>query len=132
MPCISNDSSQVKLYKLDPNSTASGPLIATQVGHAPGDVTFRQSLFLLRRDGHWVDFVALGAAAKPELWAACLFDKPVEVLNLLNTARLEAEVVVLEVDVQALQSWLERTASLSTQERIDNLLRLYQTQNGGH
>lgn len=127
MPRLSNDSNQVKLYKLDPASAASGPLIATQLGHAPGDITFRQSLFLLRRDGLWVDFVALGAAAKADLWQACLFDKPVEVLNLLNSARLEAEVLALEVDATALEAWLKRTEALSVQERIDNLLRLYQT-----
>lgn len=125
MPKISNDNSRVKLYKVDAESSASGPVIAMQIGYAPGDDTFTESIFMLRRDGKWADFSALGAASKPELWDATLFDKPGDVLKLLNSGTLEAEVHHLEIDPQALESWLSRTASLTAQQRIDNLLKLY-------
>lgn len=125
MPTITNDASRIKLYKLDPESQASGPLIAMQTGCAPGDETFAERLFMLRRDGKWVDFVALGAAGKPELWDACLFEKPGEVLQLLNGGNLDADLLHLEVDAQALESWLSRTSSFTAQQRIDNLLQIY-------
>lgn len=125
MPKISNDNSRVKVYKIDTESSASGPVVALQVGYAPGDETFTESIFLLRRDGKWADFSALGAASKPDLWDATMFDKPSEVLKLLTSGNLEAEVFPLEIDPQALASWLSRTASLTAQQRIDNLLSLH-------
>lgn len=125
MPKISNDDSRVKLYKVDAESSASGPVIAMQVGYAPGDDTFTESIFMLRRDGKWADFTALGAASNAELWDATLFDKPGDVLKLLSSGKLDAEVHSLDIDPQALASWLSRTASFTAQQRIDNLLNLY-------
>jgi hypothetical protein len=125
MPQISNDYSRVELLKLTTEPGASGPLIALQRGYAPGDPTFNESVFMLRRDGKWVDFVALGAAGKPELWDETLFDKPVQVLNLLNTHKMDAEVHALDVAPEALASWLSRTAGFTAQQRIDNLVNLH-------
>jgi hypothetical protein len=125
MPKISNDHTRVKLYKLNPESEASGPLIAMQTGHAPGDETFTEGVFLLRHDGKWADFVALGAASQAELWDACLFDKPAQVLQLLNVGQLDAELFPLQIDPEALASWLSRTESLTVQQRIDRLIELY-------
>ncbi len=125
MPKISNDYSRAKLYKIDAKSAASGPLIVMQHGYAPGDETFTESIFLLRRDGKWVDFVPLGAAGKPDLWDACLFDKSSDVLKLLNTSKMEAETYFMEIDPQTLAAWLNRTAGFTTQQRIDRLLEVY-------
>ena len=125
MPKISNDNSRVKLYKVDTESTASGPVVAMQIGYAPADDTFTESIFMLRRDGKWADFTALGAAGKAELWDATLFDKPGDVLKLLSSGKLDAEVYPLEIDASALASWLSRTANFTVQQRIDNLLNLY-------
>lgn len=125
MPQISNDYNRVQLLKLSSESGASGPLIALQRGYAPGDPTFEESLYLLRHDGKWIDFVALGAAGNPGLWDESLFDKPVQVLNLLNTHQMEAEVYAVEIAPEALAGWLARTAGFTAQQRIDNLVSLY-------
>ncbi len=125
MPKITNDYNRVELFKLSTEPGASGPFIVMQQGHSPDDTTFQDGVFLLRRDGKWVDFVALGASNKPELWDACLFEKSGEVVKLLNTGNLDAEVYPLEVNPEALASWLSRTAGLSAQQRIDNLVNIY-------
>lgn len=75
MPQITNDYNRIQLLKLATEPDASGPFIVMQRGHAPNDTTFQDGVFLLRQDGKWVDFVALGAANKPDLWDACLFEK---------------------------------------------------------
>lgn len=125
MPQITNDYNRVQLLKLSSEAGTSGPLIVMQQGHAPNDTTFQDGVFLLRKDGKWVDFVALGAASKPELWDACLFEKSSEVLKLLNTGNLNADIHHLEVTPEALASWLSRTANFTAQQRIDNLVNLY-------
>lgn len=125
MPQITNDYNRVQLFKLSSEPGASGPLIVLQHGYSPSDVTLQESIFLLRRDGKWVDFVPLGAASKPELWDACLFEKAVEVVKLLETDKLDAEVYPLEVTPEALSSWLTRTAGFTAQKRIDTLVNLY-------
>jgi hypothetical protein len=125
MPQITNDYNRIELLKLTTEPAASGPFIVMQKGHAPNDMTFQDGVFLLRQDGKWVDFVALGAANKPDLWDACLFEKPSEVLKLLNTGNLDAEMHQLDVNPEALAAWLTRTAEFSAQQRIDNLFNLY-------
>jgi hypothetical protein len=125
MPKIANDNTRVKIYKVDTESSASGPVIATQIGYAPGDQTFKEGMYLLRSDGTWVDFVALGAASDAVLWNACLFDKPGDVLRLLDSGKLDAEVFDLKLDPQALEAWLTRTAGFTAQQRIDILLSRY-------
>jgi hypothetical protein len=125
MPQITNDYNRVQLYKLSTEPGSSGPLIVMQHGYSPDDVTLQESVFLLRRDGAWVDFVPLGAASNPELWDACLFEKAVEVVKLLETDKLDAEVYPLEVTPEALSSWLTHTAGFTAQQRIDALVNLY-------
>jgi hypothetical protein len=125
MPQITNDYNRVQLFKLSSEPGASGPLIVMQHGYSRHDMTLQESIFLLRRDGTWVDFVPLGAASKPELWDACLFERAVEVVKLLETDKLDAEVYPLEVTPEALSSWLTRTAGFTAQQRIDTLVNLY-------
>jgi hypothetical protein len=125
MPQITNDYNRVQLLKLSSETGASGPLIVMQHGHSPHDTSFQDGVFLLRTDGKWVDFVALGAASDPKLWDACLFEKSSDVLKLLNTGNLDAEIHALEITPEALASWLSRTAGYTAQQRIDNLVNLY-------
>lgn len=96
-----------------------------QHGYSPRDMTLRESIFLLRQDGTWVDFVPLGAASNPDLWDACLLETAVEVVKLLETDKLDAEIYPLEVTPEALSSWLTRTAGFTAQQRIDNLVSHY-------
>lgn len=125
MPQITNDYNRVELRKLTSESGGSGPFIVMQNGYDPADKTFKESVFLLRRDGKWVDFVALGASGNPELWDDCVFEKSADVVKLLNTHKLDADVFSLELNPEALASWLTRTSGLSAQQRIDNLISLH-------
>lgn len=125
MATITNHFTNVELLNLGDQPGKTGPLIAVQIGVAPGDMTVRQGMYLLCRDGKWADVVALGAAGKPELWDQALFDSSGQVLALLDKMGATPEVKQIEVTAEGIASWLSRTAGLDAKQRIKNLLDVY-------
>lgn len=127
MPTITNHFTNVQVLKLTTEPGKSGPLIAVQYGNAPGDMTISQCMFLLCRDGKWVDVVALGAANRADLWDEALFDKPGQVLALLDKmGAATPDVKEIETTADGIASWLARTEGLDAKQRIQNLVNLYQ------
>ena len=125
MPTITNHFTNVQLLNLGEESGKTGPLIAVQNGVAPGDMTVKDRMFLLCRDGKWADIVALGAAGKPELWDHALFDTTSQVLALLDKMGSTPEIQQIETTAESIASWLSRTAGLDARQRINNLRDLY-------
>ena len=126
MPTITNHFTNVQVLKLTDEPGKSGPLIVVQHGVAPGDMTVEQRLFLLCRDGQWADVVALGAASQADLWDEALFDKPSQVMALLDKIDATPVVKQIEMTTEGIASWMARTAGLDAKQRIQNLVNLYQ------
>lgn len=126
MPTITNHFTNVQVLKLTEEPGKSGPLIVVQHGVAPGDMTVEQRLFLLCRDGQWADVVALGAASQADLWDEALFDKPSQVMALLDKIDATPVVKQIEMTTEGIASWMARTAGLDAKQRIQNLVNLYQ------
>ena len=126
MPTITNHFTNVQVLKLTDDPGKSGPLIVVQHGVAPGDMTVEQRLFLLCRDGQWADVVALGAASQADLWDEALFDKPSQVMALLDKIDATPVVKQIEMTTEGIASWMARTAGLDAKQRIQNLVNLYQ------
>ena len=88
-------------------------------------MTVRDRMFLLCRDGEWVDVVSLGAAAKPELWDETLFDNSTQVLVLIDGLDHKPTVKQIETTPEAIEAWLTRTEGQDAEQRIQNLLAIY-------
>ena len=125
MPTITNHFTNVRVLKLTDEPGKHGPLIVVQSGVAPGDMTVRERMFLLCRDGEWADVVSLGAVGKPELWDAALFDTSTQVLVLLDGLDHKPRVKQIETSAEDIEAWLSRTANLDAEQRIQNLLAIY-------
>ena len=54
MPTISNNHSRCEMLNLGSGPGGRGPFAIRQEGSAPGSMTMKQDLFLLRNDGVWV------------------------------------------------------------------------------
>lgn len=135
MPTITNHYTNVQVLNLGDDSGKPGPVIAAQNGVAPGDMTVQQKMFLLCRDGAWVDIVALGSSADAKLWDEAIFDNSSQVLALLDKLGSTVEVKKIELTAAAIESWLNRTAHLDAAQRIQNLRDVYKKRleaRGGH
>ena len=135
MPTITNHYTNAHVLNLSDDGGKPGPVIAVQNGVAPGDMTVQQKMFLLCRDGSWVDVVALGSSADASLWDEALFDTSSQVLALLDKLGSTVEVKKIELTAAAIESWLNRTAHLDAAQRIQNLRDVYKKRldaSGGH
>ena len=111
---LTNSYLDCKLVKLDPNEPRS-PVIVLQEGYAPGDPGCRHRLFLLQRDGMWIDEVA--RSTRPDSEAEdIVFETSAEALEVLSSLAgkpLVREVPVTEADVQ---TYLARAKSSPSPE----------------
>lgn len=60
---ITNHYRDFTVVDLTPSISREGPYLVTQVGVAPKDLSCREKMFVLRRDGCWV-----GSQLLLELW----------------------------------------------------------------
>lgn len=126
MPTINNHFANVEMLNLSDQPGQRGPLLVAQRGVAPGDMTVKDRMFLLRRDGKWVDIVQLGGSTKPDHWDMAMFDSPAQVMQLLDQIGSHgAEVVDLGTSPEELEAWLNRTAGLDPMQRVRNLVDHY-------
>lgn len=126
MPTINNHFASVEMLNVNDQPGQRGPLLVAQRGVAPGDMTIKDRMFLLRTDGKWVDIVQLGASTKPEHWDMALFDSPSQVMQLLDQIGSHgAEVLELDTTAADIEAWLNRTAGLDPMQRVRNLLEHY-------
>ena len=65
MRTITNDYRDARVMNLGSGSER-GPYLVTQTGVAPRAERPRTQMFVLRPDGHWVDFNAYACQGKPE------------------------------------------------------------------
>lgn len=101
MPALKNDFACFTIVNLDPDAPSRGPFIVAQNGSAPGDPKVESKIFLMAKDGSWVDWASLfgihGAMAD-EL----LFDTVQEVVASIEA--LTSKVVVRHLDVSPQES----------------------------
>ena len=84
-----------------------GPYLVTQTGVAPGDPLLKTHMFVLRPDGHWVDFNAYACRGKPEAMDEIVFPSVTTILQRFETLFGVPRVVELPVDKAGLEAWLK-------------------------
>jgi len=125
MGTLSNSFTAVEMWNLNPGGGERGPYMVVQAGIAPGDELVRESLWVLRPDGKWVDSMYYGAQGKPELLDEVLFPSSKAVMDLLDRLGPKAEVEATEVTETELQAWVQRTAGGDPMERVRHFLEGY-------
>ena len=125
MPTLSNNFTAVEMWNLNPGNAERGPFMVVQAGIAPGDDQVRESLFLLRPDGKWVDSLYYGATGKAELLDEALFPSSKAVMELFGHLGPKAEVEPTEISPADLAAWLQRTAGSNPLQRVRNFLEGY-------
>lgn len=66
MSALANRYEACHLYNIDPQLGAEGPFIITQEAYDPEDELMIDTVFLLRRDGTWIDEMAMALISEEE------------------------------------------------------------------
>ena len=106
---LTNFYADLEVWDLDPDRNRRGPFLVVQFGVAPADEQVRERMFVLRRNGQWVDFLYYVTQDKPGVMDETLFASTHDVMELLEQLDLKPQVVDVSVDDSALKRWLERT-----------------------
>jgi hypothetical protein len=107
MRTLTNDYRDANVLNLG-SSGESGPYLVTQIGVAPSDPLPKTRMFVLRPDGHWVDFNAYASRGKPEAIDEIVFPSMVEVMETFGHLFGRPQVLDLPVDEKGLETWIDR------------------------
>jgi hypothetical protein len=88
-----------------------GPYLVTQTGVAPNDALPKTRMFVLRPDGHWVDFNAYASKGQPEAMDEIVFPSMTKVMETFGRLFGQARVFDLSIDEKGLNAWIERFSS---------------------
>ncbi|HMP82793.1 MAG TPA: hypothetical protein PKA41_08845 [Verrucomicrobiota bacterium] len=106
MKTITNDYKACEVWNLGRTPGERGPFIIVQSGDAPGDELIRERMYLLRRDGHWVEMAYLASLHQPEAFDSVMFPAITEVLKLFESLGSQVRMANLKVDEAGLERWL--------------------------
>jgi hypothetical protein len=87
-----------------------GPYVVTQTGVAPSDPLLRTRMFVLRPDGHWVDFNAYASQEKPEAMDEIVFPSVTNIMETFGKLFGRPRILDLPVDEAGLNNWIERNS----------------------
>ncbi len=105
MPTITNDHGRSHVFNLDIDQAGRGPYLVTQTGYAPGDLTLTEKVFILRRDGGWVDCLFFFMARDLGTLEIAVFDTMREVIGLFEQLSGEARVEPLPFTAEEMLAW---------------------------
>ncbi|MGE5208113.1 MAG: hypothetical protein ACM3KL_02155 [Alphaproteobacteria bacterium] len=107
MRTITNHYRDAQILNLGSGSER-GPYLVTQTGVSPRDPIPKTRMFVLRPDGHWVDFNAYACQGKPEAIDEIVFSTTTQIMETFGKLFGKPRVVDLLVDETGLKEWLER------------------------
>jgi hypothetical protein len=110
MRTITNDYRDAQILNLG-SGGERGPYLVTQTGVSPNDPFAKERMFVLRPDGHWVDFNAYVCRDKPEAMDEIVFSTTTEVMETFGKLMGRPQVLDLPVDGAGLKAWIERQKS---------------------
>src|SRR5213075_3470245 len=107
MRIITNSYQDAQVLNLG-SGAERGSYLVTQTGVAPTDQVPRTHMFVLRPDGHWVDFNAYACQGKPEAIGEIVFPTIAKVMETFAKLTGRPQVLNLPVDKAGLEAWLAR------------------------
>ncbi len=110
MRAITNDYKDTQILNLG-SAGEGGPYLVTQTGVAPSDPLPKTRMFVLRPDGHWVDFNAYACQGKPEAIDEIVFSSMTKIMETFGKLFGRPRVLDLPIDEAGLNAWIERHSS---------------------
>jgi hypothetical protein len=104
---ITNDYRDAQVLNLG-SGGQSGPYLVTQTGVDPRAEMPRTHMFVLRPDGHWVDFNAYACQGKPEAMDEIVFSSMPQIMATFGKLAGRPQVLNLPIDEAGLKAWIER------------------------
>jgi hypothetical protein len=110
MRTITNDYKDTQILNLR-SGGERGPYLCTQTGVSPSDPLLKTRMFVLRPDGHWVDFNAYASQGKPEAIDEIVFSSMTKIMETFGKLFGRPRVLDLPIDEAGLKDWIERHSS---------------------
>ena len=110
MRTITNDYKDTQILNLG-SGGERGPYLCTQTGVSPSDPLLKTRMFVLRPDGHWVDFNAYASQGKPEAIDEIVFSSMTKIMETFGKLFGRPRVLDLPIDEAGLKDWIERHGS---------------------
>jgi hypothetical protein len=110
MGTITNDYKDAQILNLG-SEGERGPYLVTQTGITPSDPLPKTRMFVLRPDGHWVDFNAYASQGKPEAIDEIVFPSMTKIMETFGKLFGRPRVLDLPIDEAGLKDWIERHSS---------------------
>ncbi len=110
MGTITNDYKDAQILNLG-SEVERGPYLVTQTGIAPSDPLLKTRVFVLRPDGHWVDFNAYASQGKPEAIDEIVFPSMTKIMETFGKLFGRPRVLDLPIEEAGLKDWIERHSS---------------------
>jgi hypothetical protein len=107
MGTITNDYKDAQILNLG-SEVERGPYLVTQTGIALSDPLLKTRMFVLRPDGHWVDFNAYASQGKPEAIDEIVFPSMTKIMETFGKLFGRPRVLDLPIDEAGLKDWIER------------------------
>jgi len=107
MRTITNDYKDAQILNLGPGGER-GPYLCTQTGVSPSDPLLKTRMFVLRPDGHWVDFNVYACQGKPEAIDEIVFPSMTKIMETFGKLFGRPRVLELPIDEKGLEAWIER------------------------
>lgn len=130
MPALINSYLACHLYNIDPDDRADGPFLITQEAFDPADETMVNTVFLLRRDGTWIDEMAQ-VLLPDEIRFLVFFDSAGEAAeameNLAGEPRIERHALTVD-DLRARVAELQGGGYITVRMQVAERYRQWRRQ----
>jgi hypothetical protein len=107
MRTITNDYKDAQILNLG-SAGERGPYLCTQTSVSPSDPSLKTRMFVLRPDGHWVDFNVYASQGKPEAIDEIVFPSMTKIMETFGKLFGRPRVLELPIDEKGLEAWIER------------------------
>lgn len=123
MKKLTNNYSDCRLINLEPQ-TPHGPFAVVQNAYDPEDPTMRMTLFILKRDGIWIDELAHFATTSDDKFDI-VFDEAANVMQALASLTGTPKIERRDVSTPELQAYLSRLKTTTMESRVSGFLTRY-------
>jgi hypothetical protein len=121
---LTNDYNRCRLVNLDPADGTAGPFAITQTAYDPDDARMAEAVFLLGREGVWVDELAL-AKVPHERQLDFFFSSSGDAMKAISTLSGKPVIERYELTEQDLRERVAMWSAGGFQQRVRAVVERY-------
>lgn len=125
MRSITNNYLDCEVIDLDPSPGTQGPFIVIQKGINPNENDLTELMYVLKRDGNWIDINYYLAQSDPALFEEVVFDSLEQIIRLFDELPPEPRIISAEIDRAKLKEWLNLNSANAIIDWAKNWERAY-------